>query len=251
MKFFLCCGGDANDIVDSQGGVEVGDYKGRKKKHPKAAPLDGGFSEEYDVGIEIGKGGFAVVHLARQKTTGIELAVKIVRKKGLDPKYERALEQEHRILSFMSHPNIIGAYGYFQGKENLYVVLEYLAGGELFDRIVKKEVYTEAEARCVVVILLKAIQFCHDRDIVHRDLKPQNLLLARTDDDTDVKIADFGLAIIAKGNTIRGQLGTPEYVAPEVIEKIPYGKAADLWSFGVILFILLGGYQVSTQYTIQ
>lgn len=184
-----------------------------------------------------------MVNLATERSTGNKVAVKVVKRKNLDPKDERALDQEYKILAAINHPNIVSTHGYYKEKENLYVVLEYLEGGELFDRIVKKQKYTEAEARNVVRVLLNALKFCHDKDIVHRDLKPENLLLAHADDDANVKLADFGLATIASGNTIRDKAGTPEYIAPEIIENLPFGKAVDMWAFGVILFILLGGYQ--------
>jgi calcium/calmodulin-dependent protein kinase I len=201
------------------------------------------FKDKYRVDKKLGEGGFAVVHLAFDKETACKVAVKIVTRRNLDAKDERALDLEYQILHKLSHPNIVSAYDYFKESDNLYVVLEYLDGGELFDRIVKKSTYTEQEARDVVETLLRALKFCHDRDIVHRDLKPENLLLVSQDDDANVKLADFGLATIASGNTIRDKAGTPEYIAPEIIENIPFGKAVDMWAFGVIVFILIGGYQ--------
>eukprot|EP01034_Spumella_vulgaris_P032935 gene32935-40654_t len=122
--------------------------------------------------------------------------------------------------------------------------MEYLEGGELFDRVVKKTQYNEAEAREVVVILLNAIKYCHDNETVHRDLKPENLLLTSQDDDANLKLADFGLALFLEGadSITVGKSGTPDYIAPEVIENKAVGRPIDMWSFGVIMFILLGGY---------
>jgi calcium/calmodulin-dependent protein kinase I len=115
-------------------------------------------------------------------------------------------------------------------------------GGELFDRIVSKSYYNEKEARDVIHTLLTAVKYCHDRDIVHRDLKPENLLLASTTDDAGLKLADFGFAAKAVGNVLRTQCGTPGYVAPEILMDKPHGKAVDMWSIGVICYIVLGGY---------
>jgi calcium/calmodulin-dependent protein kinase I len=117
-----------------------------------------------------------------------------------------------------------------------------LEGGELFDRIVKKAFYNEKEARDLVFILLKAIKYLHDKGIVHRDLKPENLLLKSKDNDAEVTLADFGFATYSKGDDITNQCGTPGYIAPEILKCVPYGKTVDMWSFGVILYILLGGY---------
>jgi calcium/calmodulin-dependent protein kinase I len=129
-----------------------------------------------------------------------------------------------------------------QEPEKFYVVMEYLDGGELFDRIVKKTFYNEKEARDLVKILLQALKYLHDRSIVHRDLKPENLLMTNKDDDANVKLADFGFAVLADGFNVTTQCGTPGYMAPEILENKSYGKPVDLWAFGVILYILLGGY---------
>lgn len=118
----------------------------------------------------------------------------------------------------------------------------HVEGGELFDKIVSKTFYSELEARDVVFTLLSAIDYCHSRDIVHRDLKPENLLLASSDDDSAIKLADFGFAAKAVGNSLRTQCGTPGYVAPEILKDCPHGKPVDMWSIGVICYILLGGY---------
>ena len=118
----------------------------------------------------------------------------------------------------------------------------FVEGGELFDKIVSKTFYSEREARDVVFTLLSSIEYCHNRDIVHRDLKPENLLLASTTDDAAIKLADFGFAAKAVGNSLKTQCGTPGYVAPEILNNVPHGKPVDMWSIGVICYILLGGY---------
>jgi serine/threonine protein kinase len=124
-----------------------------------------------------------------------------------------------------------------------YLVMERMSGGELFDRIVAKAYYNEKEARDTCKIVLEAVCYCHDERVAHRDLKPENLLLVSEEDDSAVKIADFGFAKrVAEPNSLTTQCGTPGYVAPEILEGTPYDERADMWSVGVILYILLGGY---------
>ncbi|CAN0277387.1 unnamed protein product [Ectocarpus sp. 4 AP-2014] len=117
-----------------------------------------------------------------------------------------------------------------------------MRGGELFDRIVKKAFYNEKEARDLCRILLDAVRYCHDLGIVHRDLKPENLLLTSQHDDANVKLADFGFARSIMGGFVSTQCGTPGYVAPEILRAESYGTSVDMWSIGVIVYILLGGY---------
>ncbi|KAG9402813.1 hypothetical protein AC1031_006360 [Aphanomyces cochlioides] len=124
-------------------------------------------------------------------------------------------------------------------REDVYLVTEYMAGGELFDRIVEEAYYCEDEARKIVRVLLDALKYCHDMHVVHRDLKPENLFLASPTDNTTLKMGDFGFAAYAPEPTLT--CGTPSYVAPEIIAGQPYGKPVDVWSLGVITFILLCG----------
>jgi len=125
----------------------------------------------------------------------------------------------------------------------LYIVTEIVSGGELFDRIVSKGSYTEKDAADLVVKFLEAIEYLHEKGIVHRDLKPENLLLKSKDNDSDVKLADFGLSkIVGQEVLMQTACGTPGYVAPEVLRQKGYGKAVDMWSVGVITYILLCGY---------
>ena len=146
------------------------------------------------------------------------------------------------ILRIMNHPNIVRLIDFYDEPSQYLIAMEYLEGGELFDRIVKKAYYNEKEARDLAQIFLSAVKYMHDRNVVHRDLKPENLLLKSQSDDADVKIADFGFATIAEADTLTEQCGTPGYVAPEILGHKKYGKAVDMWSVGVITYILLGGY---------
>lgn len=196
----------------------------------------------YSIGKVLGEGGFGVVKEGVSKTNGSRVAVKMLLKEKVPPEEESAIYNEVKILSQLNHKNIVRLFDFLVEPSCFYIVMEVVDGGELFDRIVKKTVYTELEARELVVVLLRAIKFCHDRHVVHRDLKPENLLLTSEKDDADIKIVDFGFAAIAEKNTITEAVGTPSYIAPEILNGEPYGKPVDMWAFGVILYILLGGY---------
>ena len=143
----------------------------------------------------------------------------------------------------MKHNHIINLYDVFDEPSYYYLVTELMLGGELFDRIVTKTFYTEKEARDVCRILFDALGYCHSHAIAHRDLKPENLLLMSRNDDKNIKIADFGFAKkVTSSKCLLTQCGTPGYVAPEILHGVPYGVKADMWSLGVITYILLGGY---------
>ena len=133
----------------------------------------------------------------------------------------------------------------FYTEDNYYyLVTEFMEGGELFDRIVEKSYYSEREARDLVKLLLEAIKYCHECNVVHRDLKPENLLLTSRSDDASIKLADFGFAkkIEFDGEGLSTACGTPGYVAPEILQGKTYGRSVDVWSIGVITYILLCGY---------
>jgi calcium/calmodulin-dependent protein kinase I len=177
------------------------------------------------------------------KKTGNIVAVKCIDRNGLPEEDEASLRQEVEIMRSLDHPNIVKLLDFYEEDKYFYVVLEYLPGGELFDRIVKKTYYNEKEARDTVRLICEAIKYCHDKGIAHRDLKPENLLLTSEMDDASIKVADFGFAIKdASRTSLTTQCGTPGYVAPEILRNEPYGKAVDMWSIGVITYILLGGY---------
>jgi calcium/calmodulin-dependent protein kinase I len=144
----------------------------------------------------------------------------------------------------MQHPHIVKLFDVFQEEKYYYLVTEFMAGGELFDRIVEKNFYSEREARDLVKILLESIQYMHSADVVHRDLKPENLLLTNKEDVADIKLADFGFAkkVQMDDKGLATACGTPGYVAPEILQARPYGKEVDIWSIGVITYILLCGY---------
>ncbi|CAN0016914.1 unnamed protein product, partial [Phaeothamnion confervicola] len=171
-----------------------------------------------------------------------QVAIKCVSRETMTVRAEEELRREMKIMIELEHPHIIRLIDFFQTPDKFYLVVEKVEGGELFDRIVVKQFYTEREARDLVRVLLSAIAYCHARSIVHRDLKPENLLLVSREDDTSIKIADFGFAERFTESLLQTQCGTPGYVAPEILMRKPYGAPVDMWSIGVITYIILGGY---------
>ncbi|CAN0238841.1 unnamed protein product [Pylaiella littoralis] len=198
----------------------------------------------YNLTRVLGKGSFATVKLAVRKEDGTKWAVKVVEKVALSQEDEEALQNEVQILEAMDHPNIVRLHQVFDSQNCLYMVMELCTGGELFDRIVMKDHYTENEARDCIIQMTKAILYCHQNGIVHRDLKPENLLYSDFDEESAVlKLADFGLAkLCSESAMLNTACGTPGYVAPEILESRPYGKEVDMWSVGVIAYILLCGF---------
>merc|ERR1711974_584390 len=196
----------------------------------------------YEIGKELGSGAFSVVKSCTHKATGEAYAVKIIRKENVKQDLHR-LAIEMQVLESVKHPNIIELKEVFETPTMLYIVTEVVTGGELFDRIVNKGSYTEKDAAGLVVKFLEALDYLHDKGIVHRDLKPENLLLKSNDNDTDIKLADFGLSkIVGQEMLMQTACGTPGYVAPEILQAKGYGKEVDLWSVGVITYILMCGF---------
>jgi len=197
--------------------------------------------DTYDVKEELGRGAFSIVKLAIHKKTGQKYAVKIIDKKTVGADINR-LETEIQILKKVNHENIIALKELFDTPDYLFIVTELVTGGELFDKIVEKGSYTEKMAATLVVKIVSAIDYLHKLGIVHRDLKPENLLLKSANNETEVKIADFGLSKIVGPQVMMTACGTPGYVAPEVLSATGYDKEVDLWSIGVITYILLCGF---------
>ncbi len=209
----------------------------------------GKFSDKYNLGDKLGEGAFAIVKVCTLKAKPVnkaqekaKYAVKIVKREGLSKDEELALRTEVSILQSCNHVNIVNCVDFYEEPKQFYIVMELCEGGELFDRIVAKVAYSELEARGIVRELLNALNYIHSRNIVHRDLKLENLLLMYKESDEDVKLADFGFACKVEGNSLTTLCGTPGYVAPEILFHKPYGKAVDMWSIGVIIYIILGGY---------
>ncbi|GAX20809.1 calcium/calmodulin-dependent protein kinase I [Fistulifera solaris] len=202
------------------------------------------FDELYRLKGVLGTGAFSTVREGFHRSNAdFSYAVKCINRKKMSEEDEAALLDEVGILKELRHAHIIRLYDFFVEPSTYYLVMERMRGGELFDRIVAKAYYNEKEARDTCLIVLQAVGYCHKNRVAHRDLKPENLLLLSEDDDTSVKIADFGFAKrVLEPNSLSTQCGTPGYVAPEILEGTLYDERADMWSVGVILYILLGGY---------
>ncbi|XP_029933111.1 calcium/calmodulin-dependent protein kinase (CaM kinase) II gamma 1 isoform X6 [Myripristis murdjan] len=202
------------------------------------------FTDEYQLYEELGKGAFSVVRRCVKKSSGQEYAAKIINTKKLSARDHQKLEREARICRLLKHPNIVRLHDSISEEGFHYLVFDLVTGGELFEDIVAREYYSEADASQCISQILESVNHIHQHDIVHRDLKPENLLLASKMKGAAVKLADFGLAIEVQGDQQAwfGFAGTPGYLSPEVLRKDPYGKPVDIWACGVILYILLVGY---------
>uniref|UniRef100_UPI00398F2BC9 calcium/calmodulin-dependent protein kinase type II subunit beta isoform X11 n=1 Tax=Pristiophorus japonicus TaxID=55135 RepID=UPI00398F2BC9 len=202
------------------------------------------FSDEYQLYEELGKGAFSIVRRCVKLSTGQEYAAKIINTKKLSARDHQKLEREARICRLLKHSNIVRLHDSISEEGFHYLVFDLVTGGELFEDIVAREYYSEADASHCIQQILEAVLHCHQMGVVHRDLKPENLLLASKCKGAAVKLADFGLAIEVQGEQQAwfGFAGTPGYLSPEVLRKEAYGKPVDIWACGVILYILLVGY---------
>jgi len=195
--------------------------------------------EKYEIGELLGSGNFSKVYKAKRKADGTEWAIKVIEKGGAD---KERLNTEISILKKVSHPSIILLEDVFEEGNKIYLVMERVYGGELFNKIVEIGSYSEDKACELVKQILEAIQYLHANNIVHRDLKPTNLLL-KSGDSERIKIADFGLSkIVGPDMAMQTACGTPIYVAPEVLSGEGYDKSVDIWSVGVIMYIMLCGF---------
>jgi len=197
--------------------------------------------DKYELKDVLGTGAFSQVRLAESKEDGQMHAVKIIDKKALRGK-EDSLENEIRVLKRLDHKNVVKLLEAYESRQCVYLVMELVTGGELFDRIVEKGSYSEKDAADLIKQVLSAVAYMHEEGVVHRDLKPENLLYYSPDADSKIMISDFGLSKMEESGVMATACGTPGYVAPEVLAQKPYGKAVDVWSIGVISYILLCGY---------
>ncbi|KAF0916675.1 hypothetical protein E2562_010524 [Oryza meyeriana var. granulata] len=198
---------------------------------------------KYEVGRTIGEGTFAKVKFAQNTETGESVAMKVVdRSSILKHKMADQIKREISIMKLVRHPNVVRLHEVLASRKKIFIILEFITGGELFDKIIHHGRLSEADARRYFQQLIDGVDFCHSKGVYHRDLKPENLLL---DSQGNLKISDFGLSAwpAQGGALLRTTCGTPNYVAPEVLSHKGYdGALADTWSCGVILYVLLAGY---------
>ncbi|TKS76623.1 Calcium/calmodulin-dependent protein kinase type 1G [Collichthys lucidus] len=195
--------------------------------------------EIFDIMEELGSGAFSEVYMVKEKATGKMFAMKCVKKKQ---KRDLNLENEIAVLRRIQHENVVGMEDFYESRTHYYLVMQLVSGGELFDRILDRGVYSEQDASRVIQQVLQAVSYLHQNGIVHRDLKPENILYYSSDENSKVMISDFGLSKMVDNDIMSTACGTPGYVAPEVLAQKPYSKAVDCWSIGVITYILLCGY---------
>eukprot|EP00178_Gracilaria_changii_P020129 TRINITY_DN5845_c0_g1_i1.p1 TRINITY_DN5845_c0_g1~~TRINITY_DN5845_c0_g1_i1.p1 ORF type:complete len:792 (-),score=97.36 TRINITY_DN5845_c0_g1_i1:1433-3808(-) len=244
----IFCGEEQSKLANGESSIEVagGDLY---TKEPLA--------QRWELAQKIGEGGYAVVRLARRKDPppgqpppeNRLAAIKIISKRNSDMYNEKMVSREvfsFRLLDLAGgHANIVELYEVCEDEENVYLVMELLQGGELFVRIAERGQYTERDAANLVVSMLASLAFCHRHNLTHRDVKPENFVFTEPNgDDADVKLTDFGIAYYSEDPSAlcKTLCGTPLYVAPEVLLRQPYGPEADLWSLGVIVYIMLVGY---------
>lgn len=217
----------------------------------RGKPQQGKVKDIYKIGRTLGTGGFAVVKLGTHRESKEEYAIKIM---GLPPggksddpdaNTREDIFKEINILANLDHPNVIFLKEFYEEGNKIYLITELLTGGELLDAVLEKGTYSEADARKCFRQLADGLKYLHSKHVVHRDLKLENLLLSKKGDIHSIKVADFGLAKKAAEAQLDTVCGTPQYVAPEVIAGIPglaYTRGVDMWSAGVVLYVLLSGY---------
>ena len=204
---------------------------------------------KYEIAEVLGVGSTSICHRCIEIATGNDRACKIIDKTEIDPQYQSMMDQfymEIETLRSLKHPNIIQLFDVYISEEKIYIIMELMTGGELFDYVVQKGTLTEEEASRIVRMVTSALVYMHSKNVIHRDLKPENLLLShkpRSSHDIEVKIIDFGLSkIMPETNTVASSfLGTRGYLAPEMIQRRDYTKSVDAWALGVIVFVLLCG----------
>jgi len=225
----------------SDGSKKSGEDAPKQTKEIINPITPGKVDEFYEFGKEIGKGGFSVVYKAKEISTGKHFAIKRIQKdeEGVDIEL---LKREIYIMKKVDHPNILKLYEVYEDDDYFFLVLELVEGLELFDKIVDRGNYSESDAANIVKQILEAVRYLHKEGIVHRDLKPENLLSAGEGENEVVKVADFGFAKNFGEEKLVTSCGSPGYVAPEVLTDDTYTNAVDMWSVGVIIYILLSGY---------
>jgi len=199
--------------------------------------------EHYIIGRKLGQGQFGTTYLCTEISTGCEYACKTIPKRKLITKEDvEDVRREIQIMHHLSgHKNVVAIKDVYEDGQAVYIVMELCAGGELFDRIQEKGHYSEQKAAELIRIIVSIVAMCHSLGVMHRDLKPENFLLLDKEDDLSIKAIDFGLSVFFKpGQVFTELVGSPYYVAPEVLHK-RYGPEADVWSAGVILYVLLSG----------
>jgi len=240
--------GNGKEKSSNSSSASNADSKASPPRPGETAATGGKIDDNYEVNEVIGRGAFSVVKKAKQKRTGTEYAIKFIETKHVDKQDLMLLGREIDIMKKVDHPNVLKLEEVYETDEIIALVMELVNGGELFYKIVEKGNYSEKEAAKIVRQMIKGVEYLHGKGIAHRDLKPENLLCASDTRDEfkpfRVVIADFGLSkAFDSGQALETSCGTPDYVAPEVITaEGSYDKSVDMWSCGVITYVLLCGF---------
>nr|XP_005174188.2 calcium/calmodulin-dependent protein kinase IG isoform X1 [Danio rerio] len=219
--------------------VEAHAEMGRKEGEYEWKKSTDNIQDVFDFMDVLGSGAFSEVFMVKERKTGKLFAMKCVKKKN---KRDINLENEIAVLRKIKHENVVCLEDFYESRTHYYLVMQLVSGGELFDRILDRGMYSEMDASSVIRQVLEAVSYLHNNGIVHRDLKPENLLYYSPDENSKIMISDFGLSKMEDNGVMSTACGTPGYVAPEVLAQKPYSKAVDCWSIGVITYILLCGY---------
>ena len=225
-------------------GTGTGDNNSSSSAELSSNGLRTDFNENFLLQDVIGTGSTSVCYKSIRKSDGKEFACKVIDKKQIEMKFSGLLDQfyiEIKVLQMLKHPNIIFLQEAFDTPDRIYIIMETMQGGELFDYVVEKGTLSEEEASVLVRKITSAVAHMHERDIIHRDLKPENLLLTSKGPKAEVKLIDFGLAKVMQEDTARSFLGTRGYLAPEMLQRSAYNKSIDVWALGIIVFVLLCG----------
>ncbi|CAB9511941.1 MAP kinase-activated protein kinase 2 (Fragment) [Seminavis robusta] len=199
-------------------------------------------SKHYQIKSALGSGGYGDVFLATHKQSGAERAIKVIDKSKWNSRENEAVINEFNIVKDLDHPNLLKMYEMFEDHRHYYIITDIYKGGELFDEIEANGAFAEEDTAVLMMNVLSCVNYCHKKGIVHRDLKPENILLTSSKKLDDLKLIDFGLASYFKpGQRLKDSVGSAYYKAPEVLNE-DYGEKCDVWTCGVICFILLAGY---------
>eukprot|EP00127_Corallochytrium_limacisporum_P003592 Clim_evm75s150 gene=Clim_evmTU75s150 len=214
-------------------------------KTPKALHMDTDTGEktwsldDFEIGRPLGKGKFGKVYLAREKTSKYIVALKVLYKSQLcKNKMEHQLQREIEIQTHLRHPNVLRLFAYFHDEKRIFLVLEYAAGGELYEELQKWTCFTPSRTAWYIYQLADALQYCHRKNVIHRDIKPENLLLS---DDGTIKIADFGWSVHSPNQRRNTMCGTLDYLAPEMVMGEGHDEGVDVWGLGVLCYEFLTG----------
>mmetsp|Transcript_31339 Transcript_31339/g.54395 ORF Transcript_31339/g.54395 Transcript_31339/m.54395 type:complete len:529 (-) Transcript_31339:259-1845(-) len=202
-----------------------------------------GVNDDYEIGDKIGEGNYAVVYRATDNESGNVAAIKCISKEKLSRSSQgpKILVNEIHCMRSLDHPNILRIERVYEEDDKIYLVLEYIEGGDLFAKIIAAEKFSERYSAVLARKMLVALAYMHERNIIHRDLKLENIMMTSMEEESDIKIADFGFSAEMTTDNMAVFCGSPGYVAPEILNKQPYDAKADVYSAGIILYIILSG----------